>query len=172
LCLATEEELAAAVRAFALAPQYEELRPAGSAPDALIEQHFVLPGFPCQVSGVIDLAYCNEAQINVVDWKLGLGAGESTDRLQLATYALWAMSYFGCTTSALRVCEVHLRTGEIATVSFDSDLLAAARLRIIQDAERMAALQELGEAGEGDAFTPCLQPAVCRSCPFERLCYA
>lgn len=171
LCQAAEERMCNALHSFATDQRYDSFRQASGYVTSLIEHKMKIPGFPCQVGGVVDLAFTDQGLVTIVDWKLGSGDGTGDDSLQLATYALWAVDHFGCKPENLRVCKVHLSTNEIVDFRVDGYVLAAARARILQDAERLAALHDYGQRGVPEAFTPCLQPAVCRMCAFERECY-
>jgi hypothetical protein len=172
LCLAAAERMANALSAFATDPRFEQFRRAGAMPNALIEHDLKLQNFPCKVGGKIDLAFEHAEGVTVVDWKLGEGDGMGNDSLQLAVYGLWASIHYGCAPDQLRICKVYLSSREIVDFAVTADVLAAARGRILQDAERMLVLQDYGERGIADAFTPCYQPNVCGMCPFERDCYA
>ncbi len=172
LCQEAEERLVDALHAFATDSQFAAFRIAGTRPDALIERLFTLSGFPCKVTGKIDLAFRQESQIIIVDWKLGESNGMGSNSLQLATYALWSIDSFGCTPDHLRVCKAHLGSRDVIDFEATEYYLAMARGCIVQDIERMAALQEYGQQGIAESFTPCLQPRICHQCVFERLCYA
>lgn len=170
LCAEAEERLSQALRSFATDERWDEFRLAGTAPAALVERRLRVTSLPCRVEGRLDLAYPSLEGAIVVDWKLGVGDGNGDDSLQLAVYALWATGHFGCSPEALRICKAHLGSGEIVYFRADDSVLAAARARIVQDAERMVALQDYGRDGVVAAFTPCLQPGVCRHCSFCRVC--
>jgi CRISPR/Cas system-associated exonuclease Cas4 (RecB family) len=131
-----------------------------------------LKTLPCKVAGKIDLAYAIDGLVTVVDWKSGTSSGLGEDSLQLAAYGLWAIEHFGCTPETLRVCKVHLGSGEIDFFPIDATVLAMARTRIIQDAERMAYVEPWAEAGVIEAFTPNKKEAICRLCAFKGVCYA
>lgn len=172
LCQAAEERLVTALSAFGNDPRFEQFRRAGAMPSALIEQKLNLSSFPCKVGGIIDLAFERADGVTIIDWKLGAGDGTGNDSLQLAVYSLWAIKHFGCTPEQLHVCKVHLSSCEIVDFEVNAEVLIAARGRILQDAERMMAIQDYGERGIADAFTPCFQPNICGICVFERECYA
>ena len=172
LCEEAEQRLLDALRTFATDQSLNSLRLAGATPGALLEHPMRLhqSQIPCRVGGRIDLAYKCETSATVADWKLGIGDGTADDSLQLAAYALWAVEHFACDPSALRVCKVHLSSREVTDFPANAAVLRLTRARIVQDAERMAAVQAYGEAGVAVAFSPCAQPAVCNSCPFQRIC--
>jgi len=170
LCDEAEERLIAAIRSFVMDDQYDAFRAAGSEMGSLIEHGFKLPGFPCQVTGKVDLVYDCDGRVAVVDWKIGVGDGSGDDSLQLAVYALWAVDHFGCKPEMLRVCKVHFASDEIIDFRTDVEVLATARARVLQDAERLAVMDEYGRNGVSEAFTPCAHLAVCRLCPFCGVC--
>jgi hypothetical protein len=170
LCAEATERLATGLRSFLTDERYRPFRVAGSRAGALIEEHISLHDFPCRIDGRVDLAYQHGESVTVVDWKLGVKDGTGDDSLQLAVYALWAIDRFDCSPEHLRICKVHLGSGDIIDFRVDRQVLAAARARIIQDAERMAVLHDYGQSATSDAFTPCMQPAVCKLCPFATVC--
>ena len=170
LCDDADSRLAAALRTFATGDNFAAFRAGGASQDALVETTLKLSGLPCKVGGRLDLAYRSDGQATIVDWKLGAGDGGGDDSLQLAVYGLWAVEHFGCQPETLRICKAYLGSGEVAEFRIDRAVLAAARARIIQDAERMAAVDRYGRDAIAAAFTPCAHPAVCGLCAFQRAC--
>ncbi len=171
LCAEAEERLALAIESFVSNPAFAAFRAAGSQPTALVEHDIAIPEFPCHISGKIDLAFAANDGVTVVDWKLGSGDGTGSESLQLATYGLWAVQHFGCAPDQLRVCKAHLASGEIVDFTVSAAVLAAARARILQDAARMADMHAYGQQAMAEAFSPCLQRAICGLCAFEGECY-
>lgn len=171
LCFEAEERMLAAINAFYTEDDFEDFRTKGGRKHSIIERIAHLRGLPCRATGKIDLAYRDGDDVVVIDWKLGVGDGYGEDSLQLAAYGLWAMDHFKCRSTQLKVCKVHLTSREIHTFTINDEVLAAARIRIIQDAERMAALERYGQAGTANAFTPRLVRNICRTCTFEGVCY-
>jgi hypothetical protein len=171
LALEARARLLSGLRAFATDDVYTELRAGGAMPGAYIEVPFSLPGFPCRVTGRIDLAFPQGNGLTIVDWKLSADSGAGDDSLQLAAYALWGVHKLGYEASQIRVCKAYLLSGQIADFPVDAALLRLARARILQDAEGMAAMHELGKTAVAEAFTPVRKPAVCAMCPFKRECY-
>jgi hypothetical protein len=162
--------LTAALHSFAVSERYAPFRAGATSPNAAIEATIRLRALPCKIDGRVDLAFASGDRVVVVDWKLGGGAATGDESLQLAVYALWAMEHFGCAPDALDVYKAHLLSGELASFRVDPAVLADARARVVQDAERMAGLERYGREGVADAFTPCGHPAVCALCPFQRVC--
>jgi hypothetical protein len=159
-----------AAQAFLSVLIFAPFREAGMRPGALIEQPLSLTKFPCKIGGRLDLAYVEDGQVTIVDWKSGGNEGSGTESLQLAVYALWAQSRYQVAPEAIHVHRALLREAAVETFPVTTHLLEQARVRILQDAERMALVQSYGEAGRAEAFTPCGQVRVCRLCPFQRVC--
>lgn len=172
LCTSERTRLVNALRSFITNDVYKQFRTAGSISSSLAEHSLKLRHFPCRVAGRIDLAYWKNNRIHIVDWKLGTAYGTGDNSLQLAVYAMWAVDSFGCTADDVQVCEVHLSSNEIVDFRADVWALASARARIIQDAERMVALEKYGKNAIVEAFTPCGRPRVCNNCVFRRVCDA
>lgn len=172
LCVEAEARLLEALQAFATEDVYEEFRVSVGRKETLIEHWFTLEGLPCKVRGVVDLAFGTEGRATVVDWKIGTDDHGGADSLQLATYGLWAVGQFRASPAAVRICKAYLGSREVRDYQVDEHLLARARARIIQDAQRIAALHEYGQARVAKVFTPCMRPAVCQLCPYKRKCYA
>jgi len=170
LCAQAEERMLSALRNFATHPAYEHLRWAGSQADALVEHHFTLKEFPCRVLGQIDLLYREVPTINIVDWKIGAAVTDGDDSLQLAAYALWACEHYGCGPETIAISKANLGSGDLTPYRATKEVLADARARILQDAERMAAVDSYGQRGISEAFTPCAQANICRLCPFVGAC--
>ncbi len=171
-CVEAGRRLVAALRTFFTEPRFEAFRIGAASRGSVVEGHIRLDPFPCGAEGRIDLAYRDGDLVTVVDWKLGAADGSGAGSLQLAAYALWATGAFNCSADAIRVAKAHLSSGEVVDFRADERTLADARARILQDAERMLALDAYGRDGRRDAFTPCSHPAVCRLCPFQRVCPA
>ncbi len=164
-----ERRLTVALNAFLSEPVFAPFRVAGTRDDAVIEARLALNTLPCRVTGQIDLAYPGE-QFTVVDWKMGAGDGSGDGSLQLAVYALWAHTARGVTADALAVYKAHLGGNVVQPFKVSDQLLAAARARVLQDAERMAFLARYGTEGAAEAFTPNPHRAVCALCSYQRLC--
>jgi len=167
----TEERLINAITSFATDEKYAEFRVAGATTGSLVEKLFkVRDVLPFCIEGKVDLAYRTGSKVTVVDWKLGLEDGTGDDSLQLATYALWATNHFQCSPDSARICKVHFGSGTVVDFSVNQEVLADAKARILQDAERMLALDHHGRQSVVRAFTPCIQPKVCVACSFLKAC--
>jgi CRISPR/Cas system-associated exonuclease Cas4 (RecB family) len=167
-----EGRIVNALTAFSTSPGFEEFRKGGQQPDSIIEKHFSLKTLNCTIEGQVDLAFRVEDAINIVDWKIGEEDGIGEDSLQLAAYGLWAVEHYDCEANHLRIYKAFLGSHSIVEFSADPNKLEAARVRITQDVERLACVQDYGERGIATAFTPRYEPTICRNCQFQRLCYA
>lgn len=172
LCEEALEGLVRNVRGFASSEVFETYRAAGREPGSEVERHFQLTGLPCQVTGVVDLALVRAGQVTVVDWKSGPADSSGNDSLQLAVYALWAADRFSCASDAIQVFKAHPAAEQVVEFQVTDSVLAAARQRVVQDAELMVTVRDYAEKGVSVAFSRCLQPRVCAMCSFERVCYA
>jgi hypothetical protein len=169
LCSEVEERLVLALRSFARSAVFARIRERGSAADALVETRMRVQGLPCRVEGQVDLAFADDGEITIVDWKLGASDGAGDDSLQLAVYGLWADQRW-TDGRPVTVYKAYLGDETLVRWELTDQRRSAARARIVQDAERMAVLQGYGEDGVVEAFSPCLQPAVCGQCCFLRAC--
>lgn len=172
LCAAEEKRLLDAVRSFATNELYQTFRSAGCENISLVEEKVQLANFPCKASGKIDLAFTDERSASVLDWKLGHADGVGDESLQLAFYALWAVDHFQSKPEDLRLYKVHLASNEIVYFPLHPEILASARTRILQDAERMSFLESYGSGAVVEAFSRCEKPLVCRDCLFRSVCHA
>lgn len=165
------QKIRLALRNFATSPTFKIFRDNGIRQGALVEQWMNIPNLPCGVIGQIDLAYQNGEIVTVVDWKIGQNDGQGEDSLQLAAYALWAVEHFGVPAENVQVYKAFLSSGKSVTFTIDAAKLEMARVRIVQDANRMIAMENYGQQAVKEAFTPCYQPQICRLCSFQELCY-
>lgn len=172
LCLDAEERMIDALTAFYNDPLFEEFRKAGTQADSIVEQTIRPRTLPCRVIGRVDLAFSVGQHAVVVDWKSGTSDAFGDDSLQLAIYGLWAVDHFKCEPADLKVYKAFLSSRELVSFPITTAILNDARIRIIQDAERMATLDTYGQAGVHEAFTPRLLKNVCRLCEYEAICYA
>jgi hypothetical protein len=172
LCAVEEERLLGAVRSFATNELYQNFRSAGVENTSLVEKKIQLDNFPCKAGGKIDLAFVENGSVSVLDWKLGYADGIGDESLQLAFYALWAIDHFACAPDCLRLCKVYLTSEEVVRFQLTTEILASARTRIMQDAERMSLLESYGGEAAAEAFSRCEKPLVCKDCLFRRVCHA
>lgn len=165
-----EEQMLGAIHNFFRTTAFAEFRSLGALPEARIECTLSLPGFPVAVTGKIDLAAVSDANATVVDWKIGGSSDGGTESLQLAIYGLWATTEFGADEQNVRIVKAHLTTKEVVHFNVDLKAFVNARVRILQDLERMVILHRYGRSGVLDAFTPNPQQGICRLCPFREVC--
>lgn len=171
-CLSVESALITALKSFMTNPLFAEFRRKGGQNSATIEGFIKLNTVtPCKIEGRIDLAYPDEARFTVVDWKLGHVDGIGDDSLQLAAYGLWAVEAMRYDPTSIRICKVHFGSEKVVDFECNEQVLAMARIRIMQDAERMAFLESYGKKACIEAFTPCNQEAICRQCAFVGICH-
>jgi hypothetical protein len=166
----TEEQMLRAIQHFFTSPTFSEFRELGASPDSYIERKLSLQGFPVPVSGKVDLARAMESGVTIVDWKMGSKSDGGAESLQLATYGLWAAAEFGAIEKNVRIAKAYLVSEEVVEFRADQQAFANARVRILQDLERMVILHRYGKSGVMEAFSPNPQPAVCRLCPFRQVC--
>ncbi len=170
LCSEAEKRLLKAVHNFATSPAFEVFRRAGTRNGSMAERPLSLQISGCRVRGRLDLAFSLSPGGTVVDWKLSDLSGQGDGSLQLAVYALWAAQQFGCDPLAVTVCKAHLLAEKIAYFEPRANTFANVRSRILQDIERMAALDDYGRRGVVEAFTPCANPEICNLCAYQGVC--
>ena len=163
------ERLLTAVETFAKNPAYAFLREVATHEKALIEHRIAIQKLPCKVDGRVDLAYQTSQGPVVVDWKLGDGA-TGDDSLQLVAYALWACEHFRAAPSDIALYKAYIASGALTGSQLTETVVARGQGRIVQDTERMLAMDRYGRAGQAEAFSPCAQAAVCSLCPFQKAC--
>lgn len=166
-----EARLFNALNTFATSEALEEFRQGARQADSLIEKHFALKSLSCKVEGKIDLAFQTQNFATIVDWKLGQEDGIGEDSLQLGIYALWGIEQFQCLPEQIRIFKAFLGSNTVVQFDVDSDKLWAIKARIVQDAERLASVQDYGDSGNVAAFTPCYKQLICKNCRYQRLCY-
>ena len=169
LCLAARDRMAAGFETFCKSPSYAQFRELANYFDVSVEKRISILGLPFKVRGQVDFAFRDRSSVFVVDWKIG-DASSADDSLQLAAYAMWACQDFGVEPEAVHLVKGHLASGTTVAEQMDGAAIRRARVRMMQDVERMAAMDGYGCDGNEDAFTPCVQPAVCSSCSFLEVC--
>lgn len=171
ICTQAKKRLAQALDTFLTSEALQQYRQGGAQTDAIVEKPFtIFERLVCKVEGRIDLAFSSEGKFTIVDWKLGEEDNSGDDSLQLAVYALWAVKTLGHDAGSIRVCKIFLGSERIVDFECDDEVLAVARARISQDAERMLLLDKYGKEANASAFTPSAQPAVCKLCSYLKVC--
>ena len=161
--------LVKALTNFMTLPVLEKFRRGAIHPQSLIEENLRLREEHFHLKGQIDTAYPEGDRITVLDWKLGASSG-GEDSLQLLSYALVVMRHFACSSEALDLFKVHLEDGHVSQYAVRDEEIRRAKARIIQDSQRMQAVDHYGRNGIASAFTPCGQARVCSMCPFQQFC--
>ncbi len=170
LLVQAEEQMVNSLEQFFKSSTFSDFRVLGASAGSHIERKFSLGGFPGRVSGKVDLAAPSEQGATVIDWKIGSASDGGAESLQLAMYGMWAMTEFGVRGENVRIAKAYLVSQEVVEFKADQQAFANARVRILQDFERMVVLHGYGKAGAIGAFTPNPQQGVCRLCPFRQIC--
>jgi hypothetical protein len=165
----SENRLLDALQTFLTSPAYAAARYGGRCPSAKVEEWiFVeIPAFSAR--GKVDLAYPQNDEYTIVDWKTGRGA-TPRQSLQLAFYALWAVETQGYRPENVTLCRGQLTDGSLKSMAVTDRFLSRVRARIAQDLERMCVLDEYGREGIVGVFSPCGFSKVCRLCPYQGIC--
>jgi hypothetical protein len=154
---------------FVGSDKFEHLRKGGQSFNSVIEEKAkfeLVKGI--KIDGVIDIAFDDGSIFRIADWKTGKIEEEDTS-LQLLTYALWAANKKSHKDSII-IEKAYLAEDRIEQLEYSDVHLARARARIIQDAEILRELHDLGLEGNFQAFTKCAKPKVCALCPFQEVC--
>lgn len=138
-------------------------------PDAMVERKigFNFPGI--HVDGIADLIYPKGDTWVITDWKTGAKEAEETS-LQLLVYGLWLIKEKGISQDKIIIYKAYLNEGVLEPLDFSKIHIQRAKARIIQDADKLKELDDFGNEGDIDAFTPCRQEKVCAQCSFKKLC--
>ncbi len=165
----SEEQMVRSIKNF-FSPAFSEFRTLGALSDSYIERKLSLQGFPARITGKLDLAAKATSCATVVDWKTGTVSDGGAESLQLATYGIWASAEFKVTEGELRIAKAYLPSEEIVEFKADGRAFENARVRILQDLERMVILHRYGKLGAMEAFTPNPQQGLCALCSFREVC--
>jgi len=169
---AAQAQIADSLSAFFASACYPLLRDVP--PDAWLSvealQSFVFNDTKLWVS--LDAAVRCNGGVAVYDWKTG--REREADKLQLSVYALYASSTWGVAPSDLRLQDVYLQSGAVRTVVVDADTLEETRCTIVESIASMRnALDDPNaNAASIDPFPMTDNRALCRSCPFQAVCYS
>lgn len=148
---------------------YASLRIGALNPGSMVEKKigFDFPGV--HVDGIADLIYSQDERWIITDWKTGTKETEETS-LQLLVYGLWLIEEKGISPELILINKAYLNEAVLEPLEFSKVHIQRARGRIIQDVERLKELEDFGNEGVIEAFTPCNQQKVCMQCPFKKLC--
>jgi len=167
----TKARLMDAINLFVSSDIYSELRSFDQQIPRVIEKkvRYQVSDIHCRAQ--VDLAYRekNDSTVVICDWKTG-DNNDPESGLQLQSYALWAIDEFKCSPKELKLLRAHLSENKLKQYEVTTKTLDRASARIRQDMERMRLVHTYGIEAASEAFTPCLQPQVCRLCSFQELC--
>ena len=96
----------------------------------------------------------------IVEWKTGGWSSEYSGRIQLATYALWAVQELGIELERLLPMTVGLRSGSITRFRPVDEDLSLVREMIASDRKKVAGY------ARGSTFPASAEPSRCSACPF------
>lgn len=165
----SKERLVKALTNFVTSQKFGRFRPGACCKDALLEKDTRIEERDFSATGKVDLAYPENGRFTIVDWKISDTHG-SGDSLQLLFYALGMIREFGCAPDDINLYQGCLADSEISEFAVHRDGLRRAKVRIIQDLQKMQALHDYGQNAVAEAFTPCDQERVCALCQFQEVC--
>lgn len=171
--VAEREELAktkllVALKNF-LSPEFEFYRHNGGKKDAVIQENVSVTIDDCPARGRLDLAFHSHGEYHIVDWKIGADAG-SEEYLQVGFYGLWASRRLVSTTP-IHLGMAYLGDNRLKRYRLEDVDPRIIKARITQDLLVMRDLEHFGKSANYKAFTPCLQPKICRMCAFQTVCF-
>ena len=169
VCIEAEKRLIEALANFVKSQNLAQFREGASKPSALIEKTIYFKTVHFTLRGAVDLAYCEDDKLVIIDWKIG-SASSSDDSLQMLAYALWAKQKFECPLDSIILHKAHLEDNTVSTFNVSEKALTRVETRILQDLDRMREADKYAIQGGVDAFTPCAQPKVCEMCQFQEIC--
>jgi hypothetical protein len=169
LWLESLQRLKRALQTFLTHPKLDSFRRNSFLPGARVEETIHLKETGLRVRGQIDLAWTEGDKTKVIDWKIG-DSNSADDSLQLLSYALLISSKYGYSPNAIEIYKVYLGNAEITPFLANESEVHRARMRIIQDVQRMQSMEWYGKNGIVEAFTPCGQEKICGMCPFQQVC--
>lgn len=165
----SEEQLVTALTNLRESPALTDFRTGATREKAEIESPVILKDGNFSMRGKVDLAFPNDRRFVVVDWKIG-NSDDSGESLQLTSYAMGAINKLGCTPEDIDLYRVQLGSGLVSQFAVSSKSVLRARSRIIQDVDKMKALDDYGRNAIAEVFTPCAQSRICASCCFQAVC--
>ena len=126
-------------------------------------EKFVVGKFNVYVK--VDLACKNsEGDLYIIDWKTGSSTIESNQKIQLATYTLWALLELKEDISSIRPTIVNLDTGRVTTFQPTVQDIDFVR-NLIQDDYDLVKLYD-----KGSNYPTFPELAKCTSCSYLNLC--
>ena len=169
VCIEAGKRLIEALANFVKSQNLAQFREGASRPAALIEKTIYFKTVHFIFRGAVDLAYCEDDKLVIIDWKIG-SASSSDDSLQMLAYAWWVKEEFKHLPDYITPYRVHLVDDTVLPFTVSAKSLTQVEARILQDLERMREADKYGRRGVVEAFTPCAQLKVCEMCQFQEIC--
>lgn len=155
---------------FIESEKFDFLKNGASQPGAMVERKAVFYlDKNTKIDGQIDIAFKNNGEVIIADWKTGKVEFQDTS-LQLLTYALWAIEKQDVKPHQIKIQKAYLQENMVENLEFSEKHLFRARSRILQDVDIMRELHDFGKDGVAEAFTKCDQLKICEFCPFQEVC--
>jgi len=164
-----EERLVNALTNFVGSSEVRPFLAGGRRTSAIVEKPVNLKDGMIRVKGKIDLAYLDNGRVHVVDWKIGSASGGDSS-LQLLSYAIACMNEFSCQAEDIDLFRVELIDKVITPSVVTEGEILRAKMRIVQDLQKMEILDIYGRNAVAGAFTPCGQKRICSLCPYQEFC--
>lgn len=165
-----EAKVIKALENFMESEQFEKFRSSGKMIGSFVEKKFSIQlNDQITIIGEADLAYHNDGDFVIADWKTGK-VDDGDDSMQLLTYTWWAIDQVGANTEKIKIYKAYLNEDTIKGFTLSEREIFRNKLAIKQSAEAMIEVAGFGAAGDELAFTPCRQPKICSLCPFQKIC--
>lgn len=167
----TADRVAACIRTFLASGTYAEL--CGISDDRWLELETLrtldMGGVDAYVK--LDLAYRQDPEIVIYDWKTGRGGGDEV-ALQFAVYALYAMETWQVNADQVRAREFNLDRDEITDHPVTDEVVAAAHDYILESIGEMQGLLDDIDANTAseETFPLADDETTCRHCVFRKVC--
>lgn len=121
------------------------------------------------VDGKLDIAYKDDDELIIADWKTGKHELEDTS-LQLLVYALWSKNIEEYRGKNIQIKKAYLLENKVESLDFSELHIERARVRILQDSALLIEMEEYAKEAIVDAFMPCNHKKVCEFCSYEEIC--
>jgi CRISPR/Cas system-associated exonuclease Cas4 (RecB family) len=116
---------------------------------------------------IVKIDYVSKTRNDVIvitDWKTGTDNEACESDLQIGTYVLWAMQYYGIETAQIRSELAYLKTGMMHPYEFSLDDLEKIRVIILEDFRNINASYQISD------YPALPEPKKCLSCQFGTIC--